>query len=111
MKRWSIANIRSSNGFHFGIIELYLSHMWFFFFHFFSKQSQLRISPNDIEIGESLGAGGFGVVSKGVWKGRGGHLPVAIKQVVHYTTLSISPTLSKILHNSPFNATHSYNVD
>jgi hypothetical protein len=47
-----------------------------------SKQSQLSIPPNDLEIGECLGTGGFGVVFKGVWKGRGGHLPVAIKQVV-----------------------------
>ena len=40
----------------------------------------LKIDNSDLEIGRTLGAGGFGVVKRGVWKSR--KAEVAIKTVL-----------------------------
>ena len=44
-------------------------------------QSDLEVLPEDLELNEKVGSGAYGQVWKGVWKGRGGGVDVAIKIV------------------------------
>jgi len=54
-------------------------------------QEHLRIPQSDLVLLEIVGRGNYGVVHKGIWKGRGNDLIVAIKQV--YYASYFSPSL------------------
>jgi hypothetical protein len=58
-----------------------------------NQQKHFIIPENDLETGELIKRGYYGDVFKGVWKGRGGHSPVAIKNVFfpHITLASTTP--------------------
>ena len=44
-------------------------------------QSDFEVLPEDLELIEKVGSGAYGQVWRGVWKGRGGGVDVAVKIV------------------------------